>query len=202
MPDVHWGIGATVGSVIPTRGRDHPGGGRRRHRLRHDGGARRRSRRATCRTTCAPMRAAIEAAVPHGRTTTAAATRARGTTPPPAAARRVGARSQPGYDAIVAQAPEGRARRTTDRAPRHARHRQPLHRGLPRRGATASGSCCTPARAASATASAATSSSWRRRTCAGWIVNLPDEDLAYLPRGHRALRRLRRGGGAGRRTSR
>ena len=39
MPDVHWGIGATVGSVIPTQRRDHPRRCWRRHRLRHDGGA-------------------------------------------------------------------------------------------------------------------------------------------------------------------
>ena len=45
MPDVHLGIGATVGSVIPTQTGDHSGGGRRRHRLRHDGGAHFRSRR-------------------------------------------------------------------------------------------------------------------------------------------------------------
>ena len=43
MPDVHFGIGATVGSVIPTLKRDHPGRGRRRHRLRHDRRARPRS---------------------------------------------------------------------------------------------------------------------------------------------------------------
>ena len=39
MPDVHLGIGATVGSVIPTQEGDHSGGGRRGHRLRDDGGA-------------------------------------------------------------------------------------------------------------------------------------------------------------------
>ena len=39
MPDVHLGIGATVGSVIPTKKRDHSRRGRRRHRLRDDGGA-------------------------------------------------------------------------------------------------------------------------------------------------------------------
>jgi tRNA-splicing ligase RtcB len=39
MPDVHWGIGATVGSVIPTRWRDYSGGGRCGHWLRHDGSA-------------------------------------------------------------------------------------------------------------------------------------------------------------------
>ena len=42
MPDAHVGMGATVGSVIPTNGRGDPVGGRRRHRLRHD---RRRARR-------------------------------------------------------------------------------------------------------------------------------------------------------------
>ena len=36
MPDAHVGIGATVGSVIPTTGRRDPGRRRRRHRLRHD----------------------------------------------------------------------------------------------------------------------------------------------------------------------
>ena len=36
VPDVHWGIGATVGGDQRC---DHPGSGRRRYRLRHDGGA-------------------------------------------------------------------------------------------------------------------------------------------------------------------
>ena len=35
MPDAHLGMGATIGSVIPTETRGHPVGGRRRHRLRH-----------------------------------------------------------------------------------------------------------------------------------------------------------------------
>jgi len=38
MPDVHWGVGATVGSVIPTKGAIISGGGGSRHRLRDDGG--------------------------------------------------------------------------------------------------------------------------------------------------------------------
>ena len=65
MPDVHVGMGATVGSVIATQGRDHSRGGRCRHRLRHDGradvaqgersagvagGAARRASSAPCRT--------------------------------------------------------------------------------------------------------------------------------------------------------
>ena len=39
MPDVHLGIGATVGSVIPTLKAIIPGRGRRGHRLRDDGGS-------------------------------------------------------------------------------------------------------------------------------------------------------------------
>jgi hypothetical protein len=39
MPDVHWGIGATVGSVIPTRGAIISRCGWGGHRLRGDGGA-------------------------------------------------------------------------------------------------------------------------------------------------------------------
>ena len=77
MPDVHLGIGATVGSVIPTQERHHPGRGRRRHRLRHDGDAhfphRQRARRdvaeeglrpdhaATCRWASASTTTAMRA---------------------------------------------------------------------------------------------------------------------------------------------
>ena len=38
MPDVHYGKGATVGSVIAMQRRGLPGGGRGGHRLRHDRG--------------------------------------------------------------------------------------------------------------------------------------------------------------------
>ena len=37
MPDVHWGIGATVGSVIPTRGAIIPAAVGCGYWLRHDG---------------------------------------------------------------------------------------------------------------------------------------------------------------------
>ncbi len=46
MPDVHWGIGATVGSVIPTKGAIIPAGCGRGYRLRHDGGEDQPERRA------------------------------------------------------------------------------------------------------------------------------------------------------------
>jgi tRNA-splicing ligase RtcB len=51
MPDVHFGIGATVGSVIPTLQGDHPGRGGRGHRLRHDRLQDHADGRKTCRTT-------------------------------------------------------------------------------------------------------------------------------------------------------
>jgi tRNA-splicing ligase RtcB len=38
MPDAHLGKGATVGSGHPDARGDHPRGGRRRHRVRHDRG--------------------------------------------------------------------------------------------------------------------------------------------------------------------
>ena len=36
MPDCHYGKGATVGTVLATKGARHPGRRRRRHRVRHD----------------------------------------------------------------------------------------------------------------------------------------------------------------------
>ena len=67
MPDVHWGIGATVGSVDSDAWCDHSSGRRGRSRVWH----------ARCSDQPAPsdlpdslvaLRSAIEAAIPHGRT--------------------------------------------------------------------------------------------------------------------------------------
>ena len=68
MPDVHFGHRRDRRQRHPDRGRDHPGGGRRRHRLRHDGGARPRSTREQLPDNLQPLRTAIEsggAARPH-----------------------------------------------------------------------------------------------------------------------------------------
>lgn len=67
MPDVHWGIGATVGSVIPCRGAIVPAA------VGVDLGCGMTAMRTTLAAhqlpdTLAPLRAAIERAVPHGRT--------------------------------------------------------------------------------------------------------------------------------------
>ena len=78
MPDVHWGIGATVGSVDPDRGRDHPRGGRRRHRLRDDGGADHASTANDLPETCARCARRSSRRCRTASRSTRAATRARG----------------------------------------------------------------------------------------------------------------------------
>ena len=117
MPDAHVGIGATVGSVIPTRGR-HPRGGRRRHRLRHDRRRARRHRGAAARRPRAAA-AAHRAGRPGRRR------------PGPRRARRDAgptwmAAHRPATDLAADQ-----ARRPP--AVRLARLGQPLLRGVPRR---------------------------------------------------------------------
>ena len=66
MPDVHWGIGATVGSVIPTRKAIIPAA------VGVDIGCGMMAARTSLRAEDLPdslreVRSAIEAAVPHGR---------------------------------------------------------------------------------------------------------------------------------------
>ncbi len=67
MPDVHWGIGATVGSVIPTKGAIIPAA------VGVDIGCGMMAVQSTLRAghlpdNLKPLRTAIEKAVPHGRT--------------------------------------------------------------------------------------------------------------------------------------
>src|SRR5262249_43964191 len=67
MPDVHWGMGATVGSVIPTKGAIIPAA------VGVDIGCGMVAARTSLRANDLPddlsgIRSAIEAAVPHGRT--------------------------------------------------------------------------------------------------------------------------------------
>ena len=68
MPDVHWGMGATVGSVIPTKGAIVPAA------VGVDLGCGMMAVETSLRAedlpdNLAPVRAAIERVVPHGRTT-------------------------------------------------------------------------------------------------------------------------------------
>ena len=123
MPDAHLGIGATVGSVIPTDRRDHPGGGRRRHRLRHDRGpdpVPGRGPRRAAAAAPAPVHRAGRPAL--GRRGEPPGRRHRG-----AAGRRARGRGRSGRPR------PSTALRQVARAAGHPRLRQPLHRGVPRR---------------------------------------------------------------------
>ena len=81
MPDVHWGIGATVGSVIPTRGAIIPAA------VGVDIGCGMMAVQTSLHANHLPdnlhgIRTAIEKAVPHGRTDNGRANdRGRGRTP-------------------------------------------------------------------------------------------------------------------------
>ena len=202
MPDVHLGIGATVGSVIPTQGRDHPGGGRRRHRLRHDGGADDAARRATCPTTCAPMRTAIERAVPHGRGDHGGKgdTRRVGAIRRAASSRR-GRELEPGFERIVDKHPQRSRSATTS-----------MHLGTLGTGNHFIEVCLDEADRVWFMLHSGSRGVGNR--IGSYFIELAKEDMRrhihqpagrgprLLPGGQRALRRLRRGGAAGRRTSR
>src|SRR5207245_841416 len=99
MPDVHWGIGATVGSVIPTVGAIIPAA------VGVDIGCGMAAARTTLTAGDLPeslraVRAAIERAVPHGRTRG----RDKGSWEnPPAPALEAWQRLKPGFDTITAK---------------------------------------------------------------------------------------------------
>src|SRR5229473_8411012 len=102
MPDVHWGVGATVGSVIPTVGAIIPAA------VGVDIGCGMMAMQTTLTASDLPeslrgVRSAIEAAVPHGRTPRG---RDKGawSTPPPAAAA-AWAKLKPRFDAVIAKHP-------------------------------------------------------------------------------------------------
>jgi tRNA-splicing ligase RtcB len=102
MPDVHWGIGATVGSVIPTIGAVVPAA------VGVDIGCGMMAVQTTLTASDLPeslraVRTAIERAVPHGR---APRGRDHGAWEhPPALALAAWAELKPGFDAIVARHP-------------------------------------------------------------------------------------------------
>jgi tRNA-splicing ligase RtcB len=102
MPDVHWGIGATVGSVIPTVGAVIPAA------VGVDIGCGMMAVQTTLRAGDLPeslrdVRSAIERAVPHGR---APRGRDHGAWEhPPAPAQQAWATLKPTFDAIVAKHP-------------------------------------------------------------------------------------------------
>src|ERR1700752_70786 len=106
MPDVHWGIGATVGSVIPTKGAIIPAA------VGVDIGCGMMAVHTSLNARDLPdnlhgIREAIEKAVPHGRTNHGGAgDRGAWHEIPPENQEAWGARLKPRYDAILAKHPK------------------------------------------------------------------------------------------------
>ena len=165
------------------QGRDRAGGGRRRHRLRHDGGAHDAHGQRSARQ---PRQAAGR----HRGGGAARRRRAEGRLEgrraelgrPPVRAQRAGRRPE----GARGEAP-GHPRGAERHAPGLARRRQPLHRGVPRRGGARVGHAALGHRAASATASAPSSSRGRARRWTGAQLTRPLPDKRpRLARGRRA----------------
>jgi len=100
MPDVHWGIGATVGSVIPTKGAIIPAA------VGVDIGCGMMAVQTTLNARNLPdnlkkIRDAIENAVPHGRTNSLEARRPRAWHDIPARNAGVWEALKPAYDQIL-----------------------------------------------------------------------------------------------------
>ena len=117
MPDVHFGIGATVGSVIPTSGAIVPAA------VGVDIGCGMMAVRTSLAASDLPdnlggLRAEIERSVPHGRTVGRGKRRDKGSWEnPPASVVSDWQHLQPGLDAIVSRAPK--LRRPANRAIEH-----------------------------------------------------------------------------------
>lgn len=116
MPDVHWGMGATVGSVIPTKGAIIPAA------VGVDIGCGMMAHRTNLRASDLPdnlfgLRTAIEKRVPHGRTDNGGENdRGAWGTPSDAAINRFAAH-RTGLDEIIAKHPK--IARSAVRAPNH-----------------------------------------------------------------------------------
>src|SRR6202142_3174211 len=102
MPDVHWGIGATVGSVIATKRAIIPAA------VGVDIGCGMMAVRTSLLASALPddlraVRPAIEGAVPHGRTDNGGANDRGAWKTPPAANADAWATMRPGYERIIAK---------------------------------------------------------------------------------------------------
>ena len=105
MPDAHWGLGATVGSVIPTRGAIIPAA------VGVDIGCGMMAARTTLRasdlpTDLRPLRSAIERAVPHGRTDRGGPNDRGSWRDPPSAQAEAWKELEPGFRRIVERHPQ------------------------------------------------------------------------------------------------
>ena len=180
MPDVHWGIGATVGSVIPTRGAIVPAA------VGVDIGCGVIAVQTSLNARNLPdnlhaIRTAIESAVPHGRTDNGGRNDRGAWANPPERNLNEWLRMKPGYDSIIAKHPK------LNRG-QHANHLGTLGTGnhfievcLDENEQVwfmlHSGSRGVGNRIGSYFIDLA------RQDMRRWLINLPDVDLAYLPEG-------------------
>jgi tRNA-splicing ligase RtcB len=182
MPDVHWGIGATVGSVIPTKGAIIPAA------VGVDIGCGMMAVQTSLTvndlpTNLAGIRSAIERAVPHGRTNNGGAGDRGAWSDLPQTNVEIWSRLQPGYERITAKYPK-----LGGRGPNHVNHLGTLGTGnhfievcLDESNGVwfmlHSGSRGVGNRIGSFFIELA------REDMRKWMINLPDQDLAYLPEG-------------------
>jgi len=178
MPDVHWGIGATVGSVIPTVGAVIPAA------VGVDIGCGMTAAQTTLTASDLPeslreVRTAIERAVPHGR---APRGRDHGAWEhPPAPAQAAWAPLKPGFEAIVARHPAVRQANTL------------VHLGTLGTGNHFIETCLDEGERVWFMLHSGSRGVGNRigsyfielakKDMRRWFVNLPDEDLAYFPEG-------------------
>lgn len=180
MPDVHWGIGATVGSVIPTRGAIIPAA------VGVDIGCGVMALQTSLNARDLPdnlhgIRTAIEKAVPHGRTDNGGRNDRGAWASPPAVNVNEWLRLKVGYDSIISKHPR------LDRG-QHVNHLGTLGTGnhfievcLDESEQVwlmlHSGSRGVGNRIGSYFIELA------RQDMRRWFINLPDADLAYFPEG-------------------
>ncbi len=181
MPDVHWGMGATVGSVIATSGAIIPAA------VGVDIGCGMMAVRTSIRAEHLPdnllgLRSAIEAAVPHGRTDNGGRNdKGAHAAEPPALAKAKWGALQDGYQAVI------------DKHPKAAHARGLGHLGTLGTGNHFIELCLDEAGDVWAMLHSGSRGVGNRfgtyfveRAKADmrrWFINLPDQDLAYFPEG-------------------
>ena len=181
MPDVHWGMGATVGSVIPTVGAIIPAA------VGVDIGCGMAAVRTTVAASRLPdslaaLRTAIEAAVPHGRTDHGGRNdRGAWTGDPPAAVAAGWDRLKEGYAQILEQHPKAGHQRALGHLGTLGTGNHFVELCLDEEDRLwvmlHSGSRGVGNKLGSYFIALA------KKEMRRWFVNLPDEDLAYLPEG-------------------
>jgi tRNA-splicing ligase RtcB (3'-phosphate/5'-hydroxy nucleic acid ligase) len=181
MPDVHWGCGATVGSVIPTLGAIIPAA------VGVDIGCGMMAVRTSLRAEHLPddlsaVRSEIEAAVPHGRTDNGRRNDVGAWAgEPPAAAQARWSELEPGYQAVVDKHPKAAHARGLGHLGTLGTGNHFIELCLDEEGRVwvmlHSGSRGVGNKFGSYFIERA------KREMERWFIHLPDKDLAYFPEG-------------------